>query len=78
MKTPMQELEIFIGHQIMESRNTDVQVALSGISQVIRLIHLEKEKQMIIDAYIKGQVKYAKTGVDGQTGEQYYNENFKQ
>ena len=75
MKTPMQELEIFIGHQIMESRNTDVQVALSGISQVIRLIHLEKEKQMIIAAAEEGNDWDNAVIIDG---ERYYNETFKQ
>ena len=36
-----------------------------------------KLEDAVINAFIAGQVKYIKTGVDGQTGEQYYNNVYK-
>ena len=78
MKTPLTELSDTLQTMKEMPENKDAIPYFTAIQVQIKMFWLEKEKQMIIDAYIKGQVKYAKTGVYGQTGEQYYNENFKQ
>ena len=72
MKTPMQELIEKITEHTWYDEVGDAHVNLD----IINLSYfIEKEKQMIIDAYDMGFNSYYTTE---RTAEQYYNETFKQ